>query len=525
MVRAVLEMNATEPIADELLRYVRFTTDDARRIASFLPHAEPHFRRIAVEFYERIREHEDAHAVLSGEDQIVRLQGSMVAWLERLFSGVYDAEYFARTEKVGRVHVKVGLPQRYMPAAMAVIRSALGEVIDRVAPDDAPALRDALSRLLDVELAVMLESYREDMTARIQKVSRAEQLVRSDAHYARAIELAPVLVVALDEKGAIVIANAEAARVSGHARDEMLGRPFVETLLPEEEREKARAALSGKAREIELPLATRAGKVRDVRWHLAPVSDLEPIRMIAFGMDVTEMRAETLRHRQQERLAAVGTLAAGLAHEIRNPLNGALLHVSFLERALKKSGGDREALDAVHVVGDEIKRLAHLVTDFLDFARPRPLAFTPTSARLACERAAHMVATAAQAGKVDLELDLPASDVVFPADGARLEQVLLNLLQNAIEALSPHGGHVILRARREPRHVWLEVEDDGPGIPAGNPPVFDAFFSTKPEGTGLGLSIVHRIVTDHGGTIDLDSRPGRTRFRVKLPLNQQGTKS
>jgi len=97
----------------------------------------------------------------------------------------------------------------------------------------------------------------------------------------------------------------------------------------------------------------------------------------------------------------------------------------------------------------------------------------------------------------------------------------LNLLNNAIEALTPGGGgNVVVRARREPRAVWIEVEDDGPGLPSGDAPVFDAFFSTKPNGTGLGLSIVHRIVSDHGGTIEVDSRPGQTRFRLRLPLKQ-----
>jgi signal transduction histidine kinase len=227
------------------------------------------------------------------------------------------------------------------------------------------------------------------------------------------------------------------------------------------------------------------------------------------------------RDHHQERLAAVGTLAAGLAHEIRNPLNGAQLHVSFLERTLAKSGAPADALEAVTVVGEEIKRLARLVTEFLDFARPRPLAVAPTSLTALCARASQL-ASAHAGGGVALSLDLPASDVTLSADKDRLVQVLLNLLQNAIEAVSARGGSVVLRARRAPRQVWIEIEDDGPGLPPGNAPVFDAFFSTKPNGTGLGLAIAHRVVTDHGGAIDVESAPGRTRFRVTLPLANQG---
>jgi signal transduction histidine kinase len=120
---------------------------------------------------------------------------------------------------------------------------------------------------------------------------------------------------------------------------------------------------------------------------------------------------------------------------------------------------------------------------------------------------------------VTTTLDLPSRELEIVADGAKLEQVLLNLLLNAIEALAPSGaGTVVLRARRLPRHVTIEVEDDGPGLPSPDAPIFDAFYSTKATGTGLGLAICHRIVTDHSGTISVDSRPGRTVFSVTLPI-------
>jgi signal transduction histidine kinase len=120
---------------------------------------------------------------------------------------------------------------------------------------------------------------------------------------------------------------------------------------------------------------------------------------------------------------------------------------------------------------------------------------------------------------VTVVADVPPQDLVVFADGGKLEQVLLNLVQNGIDALTPtRTGKVIVRARRKPRHVVVEVEDDGPGLPSPDAPVFDAFFSTKPTGTGLGLAITHRIVTDHGGTVDVESRPGRTCFRFTVPI-------
>lgn len=516
---------------DELKRYVRFTADDARRIASFKARASPHFSRIAQEFYERSREHEDAHAVFTGEDQIARLQKSMVRWLEGLFGGVYDAAYFAQTERIGRMHVKVGLPQRYMFTAMAVIRSSLSAIVDAEGGAEASAIRDALSRLLDVELAVMLESHREDLVARVERSTRLERdtlsrrAAQAQRHYVEGVELAAILFIAIDARGEILLFNAEAERVSGYARDEVIGRRFVDVFIPEDVRESAAANFTKDASGgvLDVPLMTRSGKLRDVHWQIARARG-DDVALFAIGVDLTDERVSRERQKQQERLAAVGTLAAGLAHEIRNPLNGARLHVSFLERALKARGSSPEAIEAVRVVDEEIQRLARLVTDFLDFARPRPLALATTSVRALCERGMQLVAKLAESSKVTVRLDLPSHDVVLDADAQRLEQVVLNLLHNAIEALAPHGGNVVLRARREPRHARIEVEDDGPGTSASDAEIFDAFFSTKQNGTGLGLAIVHRIVTDHGGSIDVDSRPGRTVFRIRLPMTSEGTR-
>jgi signal transduction histidine kinase len=140
-----------------------------------------------------------------------------------------------------------------------------------------------------------------------------------------------------------------------------------------------------------------------------------------------------------------------------------------------------------------------------------------------------MSSARAHEANVTLERDMPTRDIEMLADAAKLEQVLLNLLNNAIEAMASAtqqtngdgGGSITLRARRHPRHVLLEVEDQGPGLPSADAPIFDPFFSTKPDGTGLGLAITHRIVSDHHGSITVESRPGRTVFRVSLPLEAQ----
>lgn len=522
---------------DELKRYVRFDENDARTLLAFRPVAAPHFVRIAREFYERIREHEDAHAVFSGEAQIERLQRSLVRWMDRVLSGTYDEAYLEETRKIGRVHVRVGLPQRYMFTSMALIRVSLEAVAEQELGATAERTRAALTRLLDLELAIMVESYREDLEAQaVRREALEAQSLRTDLAralrlYETAVDVTPNLVVGVDVKGAMRLFNREAASVTAHPLEDVFGASFVETLVPPELREKDGALidslLRGPPRQLveETVVRTRSGKLREVRWHFSRIPDGAPddIVLFAIGEDVTESRAASRQVQQHEKLAALGTLAAGLAHEIRNPLNGAQLHVSFLKRALEAKKLEPEMIEAAGVVAEEIKRLAALVSEFLDFARPSALTKTRVVVQAIITRVVELTAGPAAAAGIALRVDAPPQHLVIVADAGKLQQVLLNVVQNAIEALMPSGtGNIVLRARRHPRHVVIEIEDDGPGLPSKDAPVFDAFFSTKPSGTGLGLAITHRIVTDHGGTVDVESRPGRTCFRLTIPIGHDG---
>jgi PAS domain S-box-containing protein len=519
-------VDSLEKRVAELRQYVDFGPDDARSLAAIHDALAPDFARIAQEFYDKTREHEEAHAVFTGEEQIARLQRSMQAWLHRLLGGTYDAAYYAQTERIGEVHVRIGLPQRYMFTAMSRIRLDLDRLIDERAPRErATQTRAALHKALDIELAVMLEAYRAAQAARVERrwaIERnAPALAQADV---AAIELTREFVVGLDDRGLIRLFNAGAEATTGYGREEMIGRELTTALLAEESREAIAKILAvpptndPQRFRVDAFVRTRAGKLRDVRWDIA-TTRIGDVHVCLIGHDYTEEKKLAERSRRAEKLAAVGTLAAGLAHEIRNPLNGAQLHVAYLQRTLKRAGSSSEMLEAADVISDEIKRLATLVTEFLDFARPNPLERKVSSLGGLIERAATVIEPEANAGNVRIARDFPSKDIVAEVDGPKIEQVVLNLARNAIEALDGQGGgHVTIRLRRQPKNALIEVEDDGPGLPSEDAPIFDAFYTTKPTGTGLGLAITHRIVTDHDGTIEVDSRPGRTLFRVMLPL-------
>ncbi len=376
-----------------------------------------------------------------------------------------------------------------LEGAIAAVRGdAFAYVLKPVSPPD---LLDTVRRALE-----QAGLYHERERLRVD-------LERSERRHRELVESMPAFVVALDGNGRITTWNRLLENVTGFGRAEMLGADGT-------------ALVAADGRPHDLPV--KSGGVRKVRWSRAEVSGSggEPL-VYAVGIDVTgeeEMLRRTLR---AERLAAVGTLAAGLAHEVRNPLNSATLQLAVLERRLERGEPPARAAPIVHTIKSEIDRLDRLVREFLAFAKPAPVDPRPLDVGELLGSVANLIGPEAEAARVALAIHAAPELPRASGDSERLRQVLLNLTRNALEAMQERGGHLTLRARREGDLLEVEVEDDGPGFPA-DLPVFDAFFTTKDQGTGLGLSLVHRIVADHGGTIRVASRPGRTCFTFTLPV-------
>ena len=238
-----------------------------------------------------------------------------------------------------------------------------------------------------------------------------------------------------------------------------------------------------------------------------------------------EKRDLSRRAQMAEKLAAVGTMTAGLSHEIRNPLNAAALQLSVLERRVQRLGRDvqPQLLEPLTVVKDEIRRLDHILEDFLQFARPREFVARPVEIAVVVNRVLDLLAGEAERRGIRLERDLDPVPAVA-GDEERLRQVLVNLGLNALEA-AHEGGLVRVSCRlaagddRPEPSVEVVVDDDGAGVPPeSRDRIFEPFFTTKAKGSGLGLSIVHAIVTQHGGRLRVEDSPeGGARFIVSLP--------
>ena len=378
-----------------------------------------------------------------------------------------------------------------LEGAIAAVRGdAFAYVLKPVSPPD---LLETVRRALEQS-----RLYREREHLRLD-------LERSERSHRDLVESMPAFVLALDERGRISTWNRQLGRVTGYSPAEMLGRDG--------------AALVGlDERPHDLPIKT--GGVRKVRWSRAEVPDSDGASLVyAVGIDVTEEQEMLLRTMRSERLAAVGTMAAGLAHEVRNPLNSAALQLAVLERRLERGETGDRAISIARIIKTEIDRLDRLVRDFLAFAKPRPFDPRPVDLPELLAGVAELIGPETEAARISVRV--VASPALLPAAGdpERLRQVLLNLTRNAVEAMQSAGGTLTLRARQRQDLLEVDVEDDGPGF-ADELPVFDAFFTTKDQGTGLGLSLVHRIVADHQGTIAVESRPGRTCFTFTLPVSR-----
>lgn len=527
----VTNIEAGELIA-ELRSYVGLTDEDAALLSRFLPIAEPSFAGIADEFYAVVRMHAGAFAVLKDEAQAMRLHESLRRWLGELLAGRYDEAFVLRHTRIGEVHVHVGLELRYVVAAMSRVRAALLRIAARVhasEPATSAALSQAIGRVCDLDLAILLEGYKSDLFDRVERARMAEQeAFRSQLDVRKRMledvrRAANVVLLGLDAAGQVVMANPKAERLVGYTREEMASLDVFQVLFGNEAaatRESLMAAAHGDPVELEAEVRTRTGKGRTLRWHVTAhrSSDDETLTVVVVGVDVTKERQLERRARQNERLAAAGALAAGLAHEIRNPLNGASLHLSVIERGLARSADVPAPMkEAADVLRAEIRRLGGLVSDFLEVARPKPLVLVDCNLNDLAQGVRTLLAPEAETRHVSLSVEPFPFPVLIRIDVERTKQVLVNLVRNALDAVKD-GGTVAIRVRRLPEHVEIDVADDGMGVPDPHAPIFDAFYTTKDRGTGLGLSIVQRIVTDHGGEVSFTSQPGATVFVVRLPI-------
>jgi hypothetical protein len=328
-------------------------------------------------------------------------------------------------------------------------------------------------------------------------------------------------VLLFDKDRRLVLAGVAAERLLGRNRSEILGQPLEQVFPPSTElgaaidkalRERSplrdRAVLGehdgGSPARLLLNLELLEGAASEERGGaLVTLRDAESRNQIQTQLDVSS------------RIAAISKLTAGVAHEIKNPLNAMALHLEVLKSRIGSSGP--EVGSEVEVIAREISRLDRVVKTFLDFTRPTEVRMEPVDLTELVAEVGSLVGLEAKRRRIPVELT-GAKGVMIRGDQGLLRQALINIVVNGVESMK-EGGHLRIESERKGRQCVVTVADEGSGIdPEVQDRVFNLYFTTKPEGSGIGLAIAFRVVQLHNGKIDFISQPGKgTVFHLVFP--------
>jgi two-component system sensor histidine kinase AtoS len=421
--------------------------------------------------------------------------------------------------------------QRLADGVAAISRGELNQRIE-------PTTRDEIGRLAVAfnHMAAQLAQQRSALeVAHAELRQRFEELADLKSYTDNILASVKTGIVTVDLDGRVVTLNPAAELLTGFFAGEAAGRyctevfrdsPAIGEILMETLANRADAP------GIPLTLKRRNGVLVPVEVRVAPLKggDGKDLGVVGVLRDLTVVRELQRQLERSDRLAAVGTLAAGLAHEIKNPLTSLVTFTRHLTRRFDDASF-RERFQSI--VPRELERINRIVERLLELSRPGRLTPTPVHVQALLDRAVDLYSHRIEAQGVRVAREYAATLVTVSADEDQLYRAFVNLVANALDAMEKGGGRLLLRAgwsdEREPDltgrlrtgpRLRVEISDTGVGIaPAAMDRIFTPFFSTKEAGTGLGLALTHKIVEDHGGSILVRSNPGTgTTFRILLPL-------
>ncbi len=342
----------------------------------------------------------------------------------------------------------------------------------------------------------------------------AQKLARERAYLETVFNTALEGILVVDEEGEVQYANESGKRMIGLSENE-IGTSLLWRLIPGlraslglEEGEPLRDSISSRELELTYP------EQRFVRIYFLPFK--EPVgqdekQFVVMLSDITSEKISKDETIESEKIASILLLAAGVAHELGNPLNSLTIHLQLMERQIKKlqaSPGTEKLGSSLEVCRGEVERLDGIIKNFLEAIRPQDPDFQVLDLSLVLEEVLEVVGSELNDRGISVEVEVIAEAPIVRADRNQMKQVFFNLIKNAMEAMKP-GGALKIVSRSDEERIYLRFGDSGEGISQSDlSRVFQPYHTTKKSGSGLGLMIVQRIIRGHGGQVGIDSQEG-----------------
>lgn len=500
----------------DLEAYVGWSEEDAARIRSVASFVRARMHLLIDDFYAEIEKHPEASRVITGgSEQIARLKKSLWKWLDESLEGRDSADYVTRRWTIGLRHAEIGLNPAYTSAAMSRLRNGLIEILSTADCYSAESYRhlvQSFNKLLDLDLSIIQDAYQAEYLRR-EKLAEHE---RSEVKFRGLVEAAACMVVILQADGTIAYFSPYSEEVTGYRTADVIAKSFQDLFIPESARseyvEAMAATLSRRPpKAYETPIIRSDGCQRWLVWNARLLEDLDGRHAIlAVGQDVTERRQVQERMLRSERLAGIGQMVTGIAHESRNALQRIQSCCEMLELEVDSNA---EAMRLVSRIQEAQDNLLRLFDEVRGYAAPIQLERAECHIGSLWNEAWQLLAIVHKDRNARLTERIDVAHPVLALDRFRMVQVFRNLLENSLAACTDPVEigitcrDVYLNGRPA---IEIRVRDNGPGLaPEVSRNAFEPFFTTKTKGTGLGMAIARRIVEAHGGEIDIGNTSSR----------------